>query len=65
MDPTINEGVQLHGPMVGWRILDLLISVDQSHMTVSEIILPMQIMIDQLELSRDPPMTMLDAYLGL
>ena len=65
MDPTINERIQLHGPMVGWQILDLLISTDESHVTISEIILPMQIMNDHLGLSRDSLMTMLDAYLGM
>ena len=34
-------------------------------MTVSEIILPMQIMNDHYELSRDPPMTVLNAYLEM
>ena len=65
MDPTINERIQLHGPMVGSRILDLLISADKSHVTINEIILPMQIMNDHLGLSRDPPMIVLDAYLGM
>ena len=51
--------------MVGWRILDLLISVDNSHVIVSEIIPPLQIINDHLGLSRDPLMTMLDAYLGM
>ena len=62
VDPTINEGVQLHGSMVSWRILDLFISADQSYVIVSEIILPMQIMTDQLGLSSDPLMIVLDAY---
>ena len=34
-------------------------------MTISEIILPMQIMNDHLGVSRDPPMTVLNAYLGM
>ena len=34
-------------------------------MIVSEIILPMQIMTNQLGLSRDPLMTVLDAYLEI
>ena len=40
-------------------------SADNSHLTVSEIIPPMQIMNDHLGLSRDPPMIVLDAYLGM
>ena len=65
MDPIINEQIQLHGPMVGWQIFDLLISADDSHVTISEIIPPLRIINDHLGLSRNPLMTMLDAYLGM
>ena len=65
VDPTINERIQLHRSMVGWRILDLLISANISHVTVNEIILPLQILDDHLGLSRDPPMTMLEAYIKM
>ena len=51
--------------MFGWRILDLLISIDNLHVTVSEIIPPLRIINDHLGLSRDTPMTVLDAYLGM
>ena len=61
VDPIVNEGVHLHGSMVVWRILDLLISVEQSNVTVSEIILPKQYRADVMGLSRDPPMIVLDA----
>ena len=40
VDPTVNEGVQLHEPMVAWWILNLLIFAKQSDVIVSEIILP-------------------------
>ena len=61
MDPTINEGVQFHGPMVAWQILDLLISAKQSNVIVSEIILPKQYKADLLGIYRDSPMIVLDA----
>ena len=65
MDPAIDEQVQLHWPMVGWQILDLLISVDISHVIVSEIIPLVRILNDHLGSSRDPPMTMLEAYIAM
>ena len=65
MDPTVDERIQLHKPMVGWWILDLLISTDNSHVAVSEIFHKMQIMDDHLELSRDPLMIVVDAYLEM
>ena len=65
MDPAIDERVQLHWPMVGWRILDLLISADISHVIVSEIIPPLRVLNDHLGSSRDPLMTMLEAYIGM
>ena len=65
MDPAIDERVQLHWPMVGWRILDLLISADISHMIVSEIIPLVQVLNDHLGSSRDPLMTILEAYIGM
>ena len=65
MDPAIDERVQLHWPMVGWRILDLLISADISHVIVSEIIPPVRVLNDHLGSSRDPPMTMVEAYIGM
>ena len=65
MDPAIDERVQLHRPMVSWWVLDLLISADISHATVSEIIPPLRILNDNLGLLRDPPMTMLEAYIGM
>ena len=64
MDPAINEQEHLHWPMVGWRILDLLFSVDISQVIVSEIIPPVRVRSDHLGTSRDPPMTMLKAYIG-
>ena len=64
MDSVIDEREQLHWPMVGWRILDLLFSTDISHVIVSEIIPPVRVRNDHLETLRDPPMTMLKAYIG-
>ena len=64
MDPAIDEREQLHWPMVGWRILDLLFSTDISQVIVSEIIPPVRVRNDHLGTSRDPPMTMLNAYIG-
>ena len=64
MDPVIDEREQLHWPMVGWRILDLLFSADISQVIVSEIIPPVQVRNDHLGTSRDPAMTMLNAYIG-
>ena len=65
MDLAIDELVQLHWPMVGWRILDLLISADISHVIVSEMIPPVRVFNDHLGSSRDPSMTMLEAYIGM
>ena len=64
MDPVIDEREQLYWPMVGWRILDLLFSIDISQVIVSEIIPPVRVCNDRLGTSRDPPMTMLKAYIG-
>ena len=50
--------------MVGWRILDLLFSADISQVIVSEIVPPVRVRNDHLGTSRDPPMTMLNAYIG-
>ena len=61
MDPAVNEGVQLRGPMVTWWILDLLTFAEQSDVTISEIILPKQYIANLLGLSRDPPMIVVDA----
>ena len=63
MDLAIDEREQLHWPMVGWRILDLLFFADISQVIVSEIIPPMRVRNDHLGTSRDPPMTMLKAYI--
>ena len=63
MDPAIDEREQLHWPMVGWRILDLLFSADISQVIVSEIILHVRVRNDHLETSKDPPMTMQNAYI--
>ena len=65
VDLVVNEGIQLHRPMVTWRILDLLISIEQLDVTISEIILPKQYRADVMGLSRDPPMIVLDAKFGL
>ena len=65
VDPAIDEQEQLHWPMVGWRILDLLISADISQVIVSEIIPPVRVLNDHLGSSKDPPMTILEAYIGM
>ena len=65
MDPAIDERIQLHRPMVGWWILDLLISADISHVIVSEITPLVRVLNDHLGSSRDPPMIMLEAYIGM
>ena len=65
VDPAIDERIQLHWPMVGWQILDLLISADISQVIVSEIIPLVRVLNDHLGSSRDPLMTMLESYIGM
>ena len=65
MDPAIDEQEQLHWSMVGWRILDLLLSADISQVIVRVIIPPLRVGYDHLESSRDPPMTMVEAYIEM
>ena len=65
MDPAIDKREQLHWSMVGWRILDLLFSANISQVIVSEIIPPVRVRNDHLGSSRDPPMTMVEAYIGM
>ena len=50
--------------MVGWRILDLLFSVDNSQVVVSESIPPVRVSKYHLGSSRDPLMPMVEAYIG-
>lgn len=59
LDPTVDEGVQLHGSMVTWWILDLLISAEQPKTSMSNILLEKQYIVQQLGLSGDLPMTLL------
>ena len=56
IDPTINEGVQLHGPMVTWWILDLFIFAEQLDVPTSKIIMPKQYIAQLLRILRDLPM---------